>query len=210
MLTKIRSHFRQFGLLPGLKLLVLGRLKRLFYIESFLFMRLDRDRVPAPSPARDGVVIRTIAHGEDALCVATIGRRQMDNETVFIAERDGKVRGYALTQQGGSYGFGKGSSAELPADVLMLKGLFVDLSERGRKLGHFLNQARVSADHCAGKSVFVSAMVDNRAALKNLHRIGFVEYARSLRAQILGRTVYRGVRACSPDVQLPQWMKDFR
>jgi len=213
-LSRIASHFRQFGLLSGLKLLLLTRLRNLFYSERFLFLELHpadlhpADLPPAGSP-EDGVIIRALAADEIQACIAAIGRVQRENETVFVAERDGELLGYARTQLGGAYSFGKGAEVVLPPDILMLKGLHVARAARGRRIGRFLNQARVSATHTTGKKVFVSAMSENRPALKNLWRSGFQDVAELSRITVLGKPVSRQVRPCGSQARVPQWLKDF-
>jgi len=208
-LSRIASHFRQFGLLSGLKLLLLTRLRNLFYSERFLFLELHpADLHPAGSP-EDGVIIRALAADEIQACIAAIGRVQRENETVFVAERDGELLGYARTQLGGAYSFGKGAEVVLPPDILMLKGLHVARAARGRRIGRFLNQARVSATHTTGKKVFVSAMSENRPALKNLWRSGFQDVAELSRITVLGKPVSRQVRPCGSQARVPQWLKDF-
>lgn len=206
---RIASHFRQFGPLGGLKLLILAWMRELFFSEQFLFLELKPVNAPQPVSLGDGVAIRALFPEEEELCIAIIGRVQRENETVFVAERAGETLGYARTQVGGSYRFGRGGEILLPPDVLILKGLHVNLAARGRKIGLLLNQARVSAAHTAGRKVFVSAMSENRAALKNLRKTGFQDVAELSRVSVLGKTLSRRVRAYGSGTQLPQWLKDF-
>lgn len=206
---KIHSHFRQFGLTGGMKLLLLARLRRLFYAERFMFLTLSPADVPEGDRPEGGVAIRALSPAEKETCIAAIGRMQRHNETVFVAECGGELLGYARTQLGGRYSFGRGGEIQIPPNVLMLKGLHVNLTARGRRIGLFLNRTRVAAAHSAGKQVFVSAMSENRSALKNLRRTGFREVAELSRVSVLGKTVRRRVRPCGSDSCLPQWLKDF-
>lgn len=208
-MKKLRSHFRQFGIYGGLKLLVLGRLKRIINSERFLFLKLERITVEGEIQHPNDVEIRSLLANEHDLIHKAIQRDARPNETVFVALREGEVQGFALTQVGGDYSFGMNATITIPIEIMFLKGLAVRPEERGKRIGYFLNQARIATDHCSDRPVFVSAMSENRAALKNLRKIGFKDTAEIMRWSIFGRPVRRGARSLVDGHDVPTWIREF-
>ena len=208
-MVKFRSHFRQFGMLGGLKTLIFGRLKRVLNSESFRFLELQRTTLLDTEEPPADVEIRALQPDEQDLIHKALRRDARPNETVFVALRDGDVCGFALTQVGGDYSFGAKATMILPGDIVFLKGLVVRPEERGRRIGYFLNQARIAPDHCGDRPVFVSAMSENRAALKNLRKIGFKDTAEITRWSLFGRPVRRTARSMILGQDVPVWIREF-
>lgn len=210
LVCKLQSHFRQFGAVGGVKVLVFGRLKRVLNFENFLFFELPRKALTRAATHPPDMEVRALLSRDRDLMQEALQREARANETVFVALRDGELRGYALTQAGGHYTFGAGASMTVPKDVVLLKGLFVFPEERGNRIGYYLNEARIAESHCGDCAVYVSAMSENRAALRNLRKIGFREVAEVTRWSILGRPIFRSARPIDAGKPVPTWIKEFR
>ena len=204
---KIVSHFKQYGYLAGFKLLVASRLRRIISIQTFVFAKLETQSVPQGKFTTSDIHIRVLNSQEVAVSNLLLGRVLTHNETLFVAQNNKEIFGYALTQLGGRYKFGINQSIELPSDVLMLKGLKVYIEHRGKKIGRYLNMARISADHVQNNKIYVTAMIENRAAIKNLNRVGFEPIAEVRSISLFGRPLFRRVISGTKVNSIPDWIK---
>ena len=162
---------RQFGVVNAIKLALRSRLRLLFFAQKFnIFYLAKIPSVKESVQSQIKLIDILVFQGESTKSV--LGRELLPNETLFLRRKDGQVLGYALVQDAGTYQMAYSLNIDLAPNVVVLKGLYVDISQRGKGLGLALNYARVL--HFVDKSrIYVSTLSENTVAGKNLEKVGF-------------------------------------
>jgi GNAT superfamily N-acetyltransferase len=176
---KITNRYRQFGGRAATRQLV-GILLRpvcrrdaftVFYIPDFAgipcddpdILPLDAERVGRAAERGELTVQETALLTE---CIATGCKG-------FCVERDGKLAGYAWVQFSGAYAYGGTGTLEIPQNAGVIKDVFVCSEYRGQGIGRKLTAACLGAIP-AGHLPLVMSIPENRYAIRNWRRYGFV------------------------------------
>lgn len=171
MFKRVLASMRQFGVVNAIKLALRSRLRLLFFAQKFnIFYLAKIPSVKESVQSQIKLIDILVFQGESTKSV--LGRELLPNETLFLRRKDGQVLGYALVQDAGTYQMAYSLNIDLAPNVVVLKGLYVDISQRGKGLGLALNYARVL--HFVDKSrIYVSTLSENTVAGKNLEKVGF-------------------------------------
>lgn len=208
MLGKLVASMRQFGVVNAIKLALRSRLRFLIFSQKFkVFYLAEITSVKAPIQRQIKSIEVMAYQGESTKVV--IGRELLSNETLFLRRQDGQVLGYALTQDGGKYQLGYALNIEIPPNVVVLKGLYVDISQRGKGLGLALNYARVL--HFVDKSsIYVTTLSENTVAGKNLKKVGFEFCGELDYMSLLGKVFRVKFSPSGGDLQTHSWWSNLK
>lgn len=208
MLEKLKASVHQFGVINAIRLALRSRLRFLWFSQKFKIFYLAEVTSVNATVQSQIEPIEVMVH-QGASTRAVIGRDLLPNETLFLRSHGGQVLGYALTQNGGKYQLGYALEIELPSNVVVLKGLYVDVSQRGKGLGLALNYARVL--HFVDKSsIYVITLSENTVAGKNLEKVGFELCGELDYMSLLGRVCKLKFSPCDSDLQAHMWLKSLQ
>jgi predicted GNAT family acetyltransferase len=208
MLGKIVASMRQFGVVNAIKLALRSRFKFLIVSQKFNIFYLAKI-TPVREPVQSQIKLIEFMGFQGKSTKVVIGRELLSNETLFVRRQNGQVLGYALIQDGGKYQLGYALNIDLAPNVVVLKGLYVDISQRGKGLGLALNYARVL--HFVDKrSIYVSTLSENIVAGKNLEKVGFELCGELDYMSLLGKVFRLKFSPSGGDLQTHKWLSSLK
>tara|TARA_Y100001958_G_C21192955_1_gene520786 strand:+ start:763 stop:1401 length:639 start_codon:yes stop_codon:yes gene_type:complete len=208
LVRKFLASAQQFGLFNSIKIALRSRLKFIVFTQKFNIFYLAKT-LPAKDANQSLIKsIEVIGFNGESTKMA-IGRELVPNETLFLKRQDGKVLGHALTQEGGKYQLSYALNIKLPQNIILLKGLYVNISERGKGLGLALNYARIL--YFKNKSnIYTTTMSENSVAGKNLEKAGFEFCGQLDYVSFFGKTLRLKFFPNGTDSQIHAWWNNLK
>jgi len=208
MLGKLVASMRQFGVVNAIKLALRSRFRFLIFSQKFNIFYLAKI-TPVKEPVQSQIKSIEFMGFQGESTKAVIGRELLSSETLFVRRQNGQVLGYAFTQEGEKYQLGYALNIDLPPNVIVLKGLYVNVSQRGKGLGLALNYARVL--HFVDKSsIYVTTLSENTVAGKNLEKVGFEFCGELDYMSLLGKVFRLKFSPSGSDLQTHSWWSNLK
>ncbi len=171
-LSKLSDNIKQYGIISAFKQIFLRGISKVYFTNSQYVFLLNKASIEEDSNTNIDIIEGSDSHEY----LPFIGRDLCSGEVVFVYKENSVVKGYAFIQSSGVYTFSKGAKIRLNSDMFMLKNLFVYSEFRGEKIGLKLNRARVAYAKKRA-NVLVLVLKENRAAIRNIEKVGFEKMA---------------------------------
>jgi len=194
------DRVRQFGLPSAVMQLFRALVRPLWMVNREVILAISNHK-PGTDPADSTLLTLTVEMVENWAERGALAEDQKERLLRFLdsgchgiaADVDGAMAGYGFVQPDGIYEFGRSGKLQIPENMMLLKNLLVLPAFRGRSLGKFLNQARISSIP-EGHIPIVFVMQENRFAIRNLKMFGFEEELIVIRTVWFKRWTTQNVR----------------